>query len=55
MKKEMPSPPAALKRCNCLITIVMFSLEIDMGEDIPAGYVAFGLSVRSALSISGKY
>jgi hypothetical protein len=50
----MLSLPAALKGCYFLITLVISSSVIDMGEGISAGYEALGILVRSAFGKGGK-
>jgi hypothetical protein len=50
----MPSLPAALKGCNFIITLEFSSKEIDIWEDILAGYDALGMTVRSAFGLGGK-
>ncbi len=52
-KKGMPSLLATLKGCNLLMTLVILSLEIVIGERALAGYVSLGILVRSA-SGTGK-
>ncbi len=45
----MPILPAALKGCNFLITLIISSSEVDMGEGIVTGYRVLGMLERSAL------
>ncbi len=54
MKNGMPSLRAALKGCDFLMTLVITSSEIDIGEGTSTGYDSLRVSVRSASGIGEK-
>jgi hypothetical protein len=54
MKNGMPLLPAALKECDFLMTLVISSSEIDIGEGTSTGYESLRVSVRPASGIVKK-